>query len=136
MATVKGFKADVSSVSPLSDRFTCFKKVVVKNDSEYLCIVELRWYWKFCQDTQTTKNKSCKKRSKWLIRIRLKDIRWPRNKSKGLRNVITRNPNNYYNSITKIQMSIASYTSRYEIAHEVHLWSNLATHSNRSEMTS
>ena len=28
------------------------------------------------------------------------------------------NPNN---TITKIQMSIASYTSRYEIAHEVHL---------------
>ena len=53
---------------------------------------------KILPDAQTIKNKSCKKRSKRIKRIRLKDIRWPRNKSKALRNVITRNPNNYYNS--------------------------------------
>ena len=53
MAIVKSFKADVSSVSPSSERFTYFKKVVVKNDSKYPCIVELRWYWK---DNWETKN--------------------------------------------------------------------------------
>ena len=53
---------------------------------------------KILPDAQTIKNKSCRKRSKRIKRIQLKEIRWPSNKSKAPRNVITSNANNYYNS--------------------------------------
>ena len=64
MAIVKSFKADVSSVSPSSERFPCFNKVVVKKRFKIPVHSRIKMVLKILPDAQTTKNKTWKKRSK------------------------------------------------------------------------